>query len=85
MTKLDEKLNKDSDLPCEVAATQRIHRGEGEGVRGRGGQGLGLRLNRANFKTTVPPLLEILFHAATVCRALYYYLLNSGWPIYMGN
>jgi hypothetical protein len=31
MTKLDEKWNKDSDLPCEVAATQRIHRGGGAG------------------------------------------------------
>jgi hypothetical protein len=55
--KLDEKFDKDSDLPCEVAGTQRIH-GGGGGVQGVG------RSNRANFKTTVPS--SCLFHAATV-------------------
>jgi hypothetical protein len=32
MTKLDEKWNKDSDLPSKVAATQQIHKGGGQGV-----------------------------------------------------
>jgi hypothetical protein len=31
------------------------------------GQGVGIEIKQDKFQTTVPPLLEILFRAATVC------------------